>query len=105
MKQRLKKWLWKISGADEKFENYDRLVKKLGEEIKYFKDRADLVKVTCNPGRWCEHCEKSYPTDCTVYSSYDGQPAMVKQYGCKLLIPCTDFKDGALEAKKGVADA
>lgn len=84
---RFKDWLNIISGADEKIRELERRNADLDFELQ--EARAGLQETEKNHGQFCEMCANGYKKG----STYIGGIVVIEGYGCKLEIPCENFKE------------
>ena len=88
---KLRKWLYRISGAEDeirklKYENEDTV---LNLKIELNAERATMEEMQKDIGRHCAHCKNAYKNEEVFYMGRTWKAG----YGCKLKIPCEKFEE------------
>lgn len=86
MKEKLKKWLWRVTGTQAEIDRAVRELKKSEERRKLLLE--ELEKCEYKEGKHCVLCENAY----RIEAAYVGG-VVVGGVGCKKKINCESFKE------------
>lgn len=84
---RFQKWLSRVCGADQKIRELERREDDVRTELKYA--QIELEELKEKHGQHCAICENSYKREQAYYMGRIWSGG----YGCKLDIPCGNFKE------------